>query len=231
MAPTATRGIRPTAHAAYPATQTRSSLGYQCRLEAPAGSGRVRGPDGQREAELQGADQMASTAAHSTQADGAAAHTAARLPQLQQKKNLWAHRVSDATADARRRRRAPMGPAEKRPQWEPRVSGVQPRQDQGQCPPRTRGAPSPDGPSAAGGSAPPGRHITQLRACQNRSSNDRELMAVPMTPFYASRPFATPCRRPRAAGGSPPSQGPARRSLRSSSPRPCLPWLPHAAPL
>ena len=55
MAPTATRGIQ--AYGAHPATQTRSSLGDQHRLEAPTGSGRVRGPDGQREAELQGTDQ------------------------------------------------------------------------------------------------------------------------------------------------------------------------------
>ena len=51
----------------------------------------MKGPDGQREAELQRADQMASTAAHSTQADGAAAHTAARLPQPQQKNKHYGH--------------------------------------------------------------------------------------------------------------------------------------------
>ena len=90
-APTVTRGIW-----AYGARRRSSDpytqlAGRPAPTRGPNGQREGERPEGQREAELQGAEQMAPTAAQSSQADGAAARTAARLSQLQQKKCADGH--------------------------------------------------------------------------------------------------------------------------------------------
>ena len=91
MAPTVTRGIRANGARRLSSDPNTPLAGRPAPTRGPNGRREVERPEGQREAELQGADQMASTAAQNTQADGAAARTAARLSQLQQKKCADGH--------------------------------------------------------------------------------------------------------------------------------------------